>query len=322
MKIYILRRFLAVIPLLLAISLLTYALLDAAPGDYFTRLEEDPTISEQMLTQLRQEYGLDGGFWYRYYKWLGNAVTGNFGYSFENRIPVFKLVMERLSNTLTLAITALLFSWGLAIPLGIAAAVRRNKFIDKFASVVSFFGLSIPSVFFALLMVMFAYKSGLFPTGGMHDLINYDDMTGWQSFVDLLHHLVLPTIVLGTIGMAGYMRQMRGSMVETLSQDYIRTAKAKGLSNKQVLFGHALGNAINPLITLFGYSLAHLLNGSFLVEVVMSWPGMARLVVTSIFAQDEPVVMASVMMSAVMLIVGNLIADIMLATVDPRIRLE
>ena len=322
MKIFLLRRFLSIIPLLLAITLITHVLLYLAPGDYFSKLEEDPTITAEQLARLRQEFGLDGGVLYRYWKWLGNAVTGNFGYSFDNRIPVFDLVMERLGNTLLLALSSLVFSWGLAIPLGIFAAVYRNKLIDKFASVVSFLGLSIPSVFFALLMVLFAHLTGWFPTGGIHNQIDWDDYNWFQRFTDTLHHLILPTIVLGTIGMAQYMRQMRGSMVETLSQDYIRTAKAKGLSFRQVLINHGLGNAINPLITLFGFSLAYLLNGSFLVEIVMSWPGMARLTVSALFSQDEPLVMASVVMSSVMLIAGNLMADIMLAIVDPRIRLD
>lgn len=322
MKTYLLRRLLASIPLLLAITFLTFLLLSKTPGDYFSRLAEDPSISPQHLAQLRAQYGLDGGFWYRYGMWLKNAVQGNFGYSFENRIAVFDLVMERMANTLLLAFSAMAFSWLLAIPLGMLAALKRNKLFDKIATIFSIVGLSIPGVFFALLMLLFAAKSNLFPTGGIHDQIYWDDFNTWEKFWDTAHHLILPTIVLGTAGMAQYMRLMRGSMVETLGQDYIRTARAKGLSKRQVLFKHGFGNAINPLITLFGFSLANLLSGSFLVEFVMSWPGMARLTLNAITTKDEPLVMASVVMSGVMLIFGNLIADILLAIVDPRIRLE
>lgn len=322
MRTFLLRRFLSVIPLLVAITFITFTLLYFSPGDYFTKLAEDPSISEEHLARLRTEFGLDGGFWYRYSKWLGNAVTGNFGYSFENRIPVFELVIERLGNTLLLAISAMSFAWLLSIPLGMIAALNRNKMFDKISTVVSIVGLSIPNVFFSLLMILFAAETDLFPTGGIHNQIDWDDFNLWQKFWDSAHHLVLPTIVLGTSGMAQYMRLMRGNMVETLGQDYMRTARAKGLTKRQVLFKHGFGNAINPLITMFGFSLAALLSGSFLVEIVMSWPGMARLVLNAIITKDEPLVMASVVMSACMLVLGNLIADILLAVVDPRIRLE
>lgn len=319
---FLIRRLLATLPLLIAVTFITHCFLYFAPGDYVTRLEENPTISAEHLALLRHDFGLDGGLMERYARWLGRAVRGDFGYSFENRIPVFKLVMERMGNTILLMGCALLVSWGFAIPLGIVAAVKRNKMLDKFAGIFSFMGLSIPSVFFSLLMLLFAVKTGLFPTGGIHNQIYWDDYNAWEKIVDTLYHLILPTIVIGTIGIASYMRFMRANMVETLSQDYIRTARAKGLSRRQVIFKHAFGNAVNPLITLFGFSLSELLTGSFLVEVVMSWPGMARLTVTALFAQDQPVVMASVVMSGVLLIVGNLIADILLAIVDPRIRLE
>jgi peptide/nickel transport system permease protein len=322
MRNFLIRRLFAAIPLVLAVTFLTQLLLFYSQGDYVTRLEEDPTISAEHLSRLRTEFGLDGGFWERYARWLGNAVRGNLGFSFENRIPVFDLVIERMGNTLLLMGCAMAVSWLIALPLGIIAAVKRNHFIDKISGVFSFIGLSIPSVFFALLALMFAAKTGWFPTGSIHNQILWDDFNWWQKIIDVAHHLVLPTLVIGTIGVASYMRFMRANMVETLSQDYIRTARAKGLSRRQVLFKHAFGNAVNPLITLFGFSLSELLAGSFLVEIVLSWPGMARLTVSSLFAKDVPVVMAAVVMSAVLLIVGNLVADVLLAIVDPRIRLQ
>lgn len=322
MWIYILRRFLAIPPLLLAVSFLTHVLLYISPGDYFTRLAENPSVSEEYMAQLRAQYGLDGGVFYRYWRWVLNAVTGEFGYSFRFDMPVFDLIGERLSNTLLLSVSSLVVAWGLALPLGVYAATHQGKLMDKAVAFISFVGLSIPRVFFALLMLMFAAVTGWFPTGGMRDQINWDDFTAWQKVVDVAHHLVLPTIVIGTTQMASYMRQMRAEMVETLSKDFVRTARAKGLGHWAVVYKHAFGNAVNPLITLFGYSLAALLTGSFLVEVVFSWPGLARLTVDAVFAQDEPVVMASVVMATVMLVIGNLIADLMLAFVDPRIRLE
>lgn len=322
MKTFLLRRILSVFPLILAITFLTFTLLYYTPGDYFTKLAEDPSISAEHLANLREQYGLGGSFWFRYWSWLKNAIQGNFGYSFENRIAVFDLVLERLGNTLLLAVSSMSFAWVMSIPLGMIAALNRNKIFDKVCTVVSIVGLSIPNVFFSLLMLLFAAKTDWFPTGGIHNQIDWDDFNAWQKFTDTVWHLILPMIVIGTSGMAQYMRLMRGSMVETLGQDYIRTARAKGLTKRQVLFKHGFGNAINPLITLFGFSLASLLSGSFLVEIVMSWPGMARLVLNAIVTKDEPLVMAAVVMSGCMLILGNLVADILLAVVDPRIRLD
>lgn len=319
---FIARRLLAIPPLLLAVTFLTYCLLYAAPGDYFTRLAEDPQVTEEYLSALRAKYGLEGGLFGRYWAWLINAIQLDFGDSFRFDLPVFDLIAERLSNTLLLTGSALIIAWGLAIPLGVMAGVNQGKWLDKGASFISFVGLSIPRVFFALLMVMFAAVTELFPVGGMRDQIYWDDFTPWEQVVDVAHHLVLPAIVIGTTSMAGYMRQMRAEMVETLSKDFVRTARAKGLTRRQVVYKHAFGNAVNPLITLFGYSLAALLTGSFLVEVVFAWPGLARLTVDAVFAQDEPLVMAAVLVATLMLVAGNTIADLLLAFVDPRIRLE
>ena len=322
MWIYILRRLLAIPPLLIAVSLLTFALIDLAPGDYFTRLEENPAVSQEYIADLRESRGMGGGFVERYSKWVVNACQLDFGYSFKENRPVFDLVGERLFNTLILSLGALILAWGLALPLGVLAGVHQGRLLDRIAGFISFFGLSIPRVFFALLMVMFAARTKWFPVGGMRDNVYWDEFTAWEKVIDVAHHLVLPVIVVGTTQMASYMRQMRAEMVETLSKDYVRTAMAKGLSHWQVVYKHAFGNAVNPLITLFGYSLAGLLTGSFLVEVVFAWPGLARLTVDAVFSQDEPVVMASVVMATVMLVLGNLIADLLLAFVDPRIGLE
>jgi len=319
---FIARRLVSIPPLLLAVSFITYLLLYVAPGDYFTRLCDNPAITEEMCAQLRTQYGLDGGFWKRYAFWLVNAVQFEFGYSFKYELPVFSLMAERLSNTLLLSGTSLVASWGIAIPLGVVAAVFQGKWADKAAGFISFFGLSIPRVFYALLALLFAAKTGWFPTGGMRDQIAWDDFTAWEKVKDVAHHLMLPVFVVATAEMASHMRQMRAQMIETLSKDFVRTARAKGLAYWSVVWKHAFGNAVNPLVTQFGYSLAALLTGSFLVEVVFSWPGMARLTVDAVFAQDEPLVMAAVMMATTMLVLGNLVADLLLAAIDPRIRLE
>jgi peptide/nickel transport system permease protein len=323
MKTFLIRRLLAAILLILVVTFITKAMLVLSPGDYLGNLRDNPAISKDYLERLQRLYHLDSNnIFERYWYWLWPALRGDFGYSFLYHDSVWGLIGERLLNTLMLTGAALIFSWGLGIPLGVMAAVYRNRWLDKLLSFVSFFGLSIPSVFFSLLMVMFAAKTGLFPVDGIHDQVMWDVMSPWEKIVDTLHHLVLPTIVLGTLGLAQYTRQMRSEMIETLSQDYIRTARAKGLSWRRVVFRHALGNAINPLVTLFGFSLGTLLAGALLTEYVFSWPGLGTLTYNALVNEDEPLVMAAVTMLVLMLVLGNLIADVLLAAIDPRIRLE
>jgi len=323
MKTFLIRRVLAAIPLIIVVTFITKALLVASPGDFLDTLRLMPSISREHLSQMERMYHLDShNVFERYWYWLWPALRGDFGYSFTKSAPVWSLIGERVLNTLLLTGSALVFSWVFAIPLGVLAAVYRNRWVDKLIGFISFSGLSIPSLFFSLLMILFAAKTGLFPVGGIHNQVMWDVMTGWERFVDTLWHLVLPMIVLGTIGLAQYVRQMRSEMIETLSQDYIRTARAKGLSRWRVLTRHALGNAINPLVTIFGFSLATLLAGALLTEYVFAWPGLGTLIFDALTNKDEPLVMASVVMLVLMLVIGNLIADVLLAIIDPRIRLE
>lgn len=323
MKTFLIRRLLAAIPLIIVVTFITKAMLVASPGNFLDALRLNPSITRDYVAELERKYHLDSNnVFERYWYWFWPAVQGDFGYSFTKSAPVSSLIGERVLNTLLLTGSALVFSWCFAIPLGVLAAMYRNRWADKIIGFVSFFGLSIPSVFFSLLMILFAAKSGLFPAGGIHNQVMWEVMTPWQKFVDTLWHLVLPMIVLGTIGLAQYVRQMRSEMIETLSQDYIRTARAKGLSQWRVLTRHALGNAINPLITIFGFSLASLLAGALLTESVFGWPGLGVLTFDALIDKDEPLVMASVVMLVLMLVIGNLIADLLLALIDPRIRLD
>ncbi len=323
MKTFLIRRLLAVIPLIIAVTFITKALLVASPGNFLDSLRLNPSITRDYLDQMERMYHLDSNnVFERYWYWVWPALQGDLGYSFVKSAPVSSLIAERVPNTLLLTGAALVFSWLFAIPLGMLAAVYRNRWVDKLIGFISFFGLSIPSIFFSLLLILFAAKTGLFPAGGIHNQVMWDVMTSWEKFVDTLWHLVLPTIVLGTIGLAQYVRQMRSEMIETLSQDYIRTARAKGLSQWRVLTRHALGNAINPLVTIFGFSLATLLAGALLTEFVFGWPGLGTLIFDALTNKDEPLVMASVVMLVLMLVIGNLIADVLLAIIDPRIRLE
>jgi peptide/nickel transport system permease protein len=323
MKTFLIRRLLAAIPLIIVVTFITKAMLVLSPGNYLSELQGRPGISQEYIERMEKKYHLDSrNVFERYWYWLWPAMRGDFGYSFLKSASVVSLIGERVLNTLLLTGSALLFSWLLAIPLGVLAAVYRNRWIDKLCSFISFFGLSIPSLFFSLLMILFAARTGWFPPGGIHEQVMWDVMTPWEKFTDTLWHLVLPTIVLGTIGLAQYMRQMRSEMLETLSQDYIRTARAKGVGRWRVIFKHALGNAINPLVTLFGLSLGFLLAGALLTEYVFAWPGLGTLTYEALTSKDEPLVMAAVTMLVLMLVMGNLVADFMLAIIDPRIRLE
>jgi peptide/nickel transport system permease protein len=331
---FIFRRLLQAIPLLLGASFITFFLINQSPGNYLSQMKLNPQVSEEFIEREEKRLGLDKpwivsyGLWLRGITWGENATWTpwwkeggclNFGYSFALRRPVFDVIKERAANTILISICALTFGWLLAIPLGILAGAKQYSWLDKIASGSAFIGLSIPSVFLALLAIYFAKVTGWFPTGGLQNVRGWDSFTGWEKFLNKAHHLVLPTIVLGSSMTASYMRQMRGNLLDVLRSDYVRTARAKGLGEGTVLVKHAVRNAINPLITLFGYSLSDLLSGAFLVEVVMSLPGLGRTTVQAFFDKDLFLVTASVLVATFMLVMGNALADILLAITDPRI---
>ncbi|MCE9636365.1 MAG: ABC transporter permease [Planctomycetes bacterium] len=256
-----------------------------------------------------------------YVAWFGNVITGDLGTSWSHKAPVMDVMLERLWNTLKLEIVALIIAWGLAIPLGVWSGVRPNSLLDHLCGAVAYMSLSMPGVFLSLLALFLALSTGWFPVGDMHSL-DHERMGFFAQLTDAGWHIILPASVIGFTSIAYYMRQMRGQMVEAMSSDYVRTARAKGVSARRVQFVHALRNAINPLVTMFGFSLAALLSGSFLVELIFNWPGLAVVTTNAVFAKDEPLVMASVLFSALLLVAGNMFADVLLAIVDPRIRAE
>ncbi|MBF0478502.1 MAG: ABC transporter permease [Candidatus Omnitrophica bacterium] len=318
---YILKRILIAIPLLLVMSMLTFFLMHLTPGNFFDSLRLDPQISKETILRYEQLYQLDKPWWYQYVYWLKNIVHLQFGYSFFYNIPVVKVLGPRLMNTFILALASLLLTWLVAIPLGIWAAVSRGKWIDKLLSFVSFCGLSIPSFFLALLLLFIVSLTGGLPLGGMHSA-SYDLLPWWGKFLDLLKHLVIPTLAI-SIGSLGALQMiMRGNFLEVMGQQYILTARAKGLPEGRVLYVHALRNAINPLITLFGYELSGLLSGAALTEIICNWPGLGSLMLTAVRSKDVYLVMASMLMGGILLVLGNLIADILLVWSDPRIRYE
>lgn len=317
---YTLRRLLQIIPLLLGISFISFVVMKAAPGDYLTQMSANPAIRPETIARLRHDFGLDRPPLVQYLFWLRNALHGDFGYSFAYKEPVFALMRQYAGNTLILGLTAMVFSWAIAIPMGVYSATHKNGLIDRLMSFTAFTGISLPAFFVALLALLLAQKTGWFPVGGMESTDH--DTLSWSGKVwDVAKHLILPTLVLGTRELATIMRQMRGNLLDVLNENYIQAARARGLAERTVIVRHAVRNAINPLITLFGYDLAGLLAGAALVEIVMNWPGLGRLLLTAVQTQDLYVAMGSFVMGAVLLILGNLVADVLLAVTDPRIKL-
>ncbi len=318
---YIVRRFLHMFPLVIGISLISFFIIQLAPGDFLTQQALNPQVSAERIAQERARFGLDEPVYVQYFIWLKNALRLDFGHSFSYRVPVFRLIASRLFNTFILSLSAMIFTWILSIPLGIISAIKQYTWVDKLLTFLAFLGLAIPNFFFALLLLFMAMRTGWFPVGGMYS-VNYHSLSLLAKIGDRLYHLILPTIVLGTSGMAGLMRQMRGNLLDYLKADFVTTARAKGLSERVVIWKHAVRNAINPIITIFGLSLPGLLSGAALTEIVMAWPGLGRLMLEAVLAQDLYLVMGSLIMGSVLLILGNLVADLLLAWVDPRIRYD
>ncbi len=316
---YIVRRLILAIPVLLGVSVLAFLVISAAPGDFLDQYRLSPSISPEQIKVLERQFGFDKPIYVQYFKWLWEVLHGNFGYSFEYHVPVFNLIWRRLGATLLLSVFTMIFTWGIAIPLGIYAALHQYSPSDQGLSVFAFIGLSIPNFFFALLWLFMSAKTGWFPIGGIISL-NHDELSMIGKIGDYLWHVVGPVVTLGTAGLAGQMRQMRGQLLDQLNQDYVIFARAKGMPEHNVIYTHAVRNAINPLITMFGYALSALLGGAVLTETVFGWPGMGRLVIEALTSQDLFLVMASLLLASIMLVLGNLSADLLLAWVDPRIR--
>lgn len=318
---YIARRFLQIIPLLLAITILSFGIMQLAPGNYLDTLRGQPTISPATIERLTHQFGLDQPWYVQYWRWLVNALHGNFGYSFTFKIPIFKLIEQRLYYTLLLSFWSIVVAWGIGIPLGIYAALHRNSWPDRLVSLLSYTQTALPGFFVALLCLMYAANTGYFPLGGATS-VNYESLSQWGKIKDTGLHLFLPVFVLGLRGIGGLLRQMRGNTLEVLSENYILAARARGLSERKVIWKHAFRNSLNPLITLFGFELAGLLAGAALVEKVLAWPGLGLLLLDAVQNRDIYVAMGSFVIGTVLLILGNLIADIVLAVTDPRIRLS
>lgn len=315
---YIFKRVLQTIPLLIIVSLLSFFIIRLSPVDPLAELRLNPSISQETLDKEIKRLNLDKPIYIQYFSWAKSFVKGDLGYTSAGEKVSTKL-KERIPNTLLLTLVVIFMTWSVGIPLGIISAYKKETAFDRILTVLSSIGMAIPSFFFAILMLLFAVKTEWFPVGGLTSY-NFNEMSFGAKIIDIARHLVLPAFVLFTISLSGLQRQMRANMLEVLDSDYVKFARAKGLSEGKVVFKHALRNAVNPMITLLGFEFAGLLSGAALTEYVFQYPGLGRLILEAVMKSDINLVMASLMMGTIMLILGNLFADILLMITDPRVR--
>ncbi|MEM9090780.1 MAG: ABC transporter permease [Cyanobacteria bacterium P01_F01_bin.53] len=320
---YIVKRLLIALMTLLLATMFSFLVVQLAPGDFLTPFRQNPEMSEDTLKLLESQYGLDKPIWTQYGLWLWQVVRHfNFGISFAYQRPAIEILWERVPNTILMSAASIFMTWAIAIPLGIISAVNQNRWPDRFLRFFSYLGQGFPTIITGLLFLFFAQvTSPLFPVGGRTSLY-HEDLNWIGQILDVAWHLILPTLALSITGFAGLQRLMRGQLLDVLRQDYIQTARAKGLPENKVIYVHALRNAVNPLITLLGFEFSSLLSGSFIVENYFAWPGLGTLTLEAVQKQDLYLIMASLVLGAVMLIVGNFLADLALSFVDPRIKLS
>lgn len=318
---FLLRRVIHGIFLLMGVSVLSFLLMELAPGDFFAEMRLNPQVSAETLAGLRQQYGLDRPLPVRYLHWIQSVAKGEFGFSFAYNTPVSRLLWPRARNTLVLTVPAAILAWLIAIPIGVVSAARRGKWEDKIASVSVTALLATPELLLALGFLLIALRTGYLPSGGMAS-IGFDELSRWGKFKDAVSHLAIPVTVLTLGSLPILVRHVRATMLEVLRSPFIHAARAHGISGRRLLFRHALPAALNPLVSLFGFSIAGLLSASLLVEVIVSWPGLGPLLLDAILGRDFYVVIGAILFSTMFLVAGTFISDLLLFAADPRIRTE
>ena len=316
---YIVKRILQGILIIFIVSFISFFLIRLSPVDPLAELKMNPSNTRRTLEEEKIRLGLDKPILIQYFIWGKNFVRGNMGTTVSGEKVSVK-IKERAFNTVLLSLSVIFWTWIIGIPLGVIAALNYRSTFDRILTVLSSVGMAIPSFFFAILLLIFAQKTGWFPIGGLTSP-NFSNLDLWHKFFAVMHHLFLPTLVLTTISLAGLSRQMRSNLLDALDSDYVKFAKAKGLPPSKVIVKHALRNAINPLVTLLGFEFAALLSGAALTEYVFQYPGLGRLILEAVMKSDINLVMASLVIGSFMLILGNILADILLKLTDPRVRL-
>jgi peptide/nickel transport system permease protein len=318
MRNFILRRLLQTIPMLFLASLLIFMLFALTPGDF---IDGNVTLTAQRVAELKALYGLDQPVFTRYLRWLGQLLQGNLGFSLQYQIPVSQLLNQYIWNSFLLAGISMVLYWGIALAVGIVSALKPYSLFDHVVSVVIFAAMSFPTFFLCLLLIKwFAVDLHWLPVGGMTN--TGSDATGWAWVMQVAAHLILPVLALVMLQAGSLTRYFRASMLDVIRMDFIRTARAKGLRERTVIFKHALRNALLPLITLMGFELPGLFSGAIITEKVFNWPGAGHINIDSLAARDYPVLMGFTLFLAVLTILGNLIADVLYAWADPRIRVK
>ena len=321
---YLVKRIFFMVPLLLGITVICFFVMHLAPGkptDLQTQM--NPKSSAEMKARLLSMYELDKPISVQYLSWLKKLARGDLGISFSSdHRPVSDKILERLPITIVINFLSLLIIIVVAVPIGVLSAVHQDSLFDKVMSVFVFVGFAVPTFWLALLMmILFGVQWGWLPISGLRSL-NYEYLSTWEQMIDLARHLILPVFISAFGGLAGLSRYMRANMLEVIRQDYILTARAKGLSERQVIYKHALRNALLPAITILGLSIPGLIGGSVIFETIFAIPGMGQLFYMSVMARDYPTVMGILLIGAVLTLVGNLIADVSYAVADPRIRIS
>ena len=320
MRQYITRRLLQMIPVLIGVSIVIFLIVQLAPGDALTG-KMDKGLTAERKQELRHQMGLDLRLDQQYLRWAGGVIHGDFGESTNFKQPVGKVMNTYIWNSFYLAILSLILSVLISIPIGVVSATKQYSKFDGFFTVFALIGISMPSFFFGMLLIkIFAVDLGVLPVTGMTTAGSVS--TGISYWLDIARHMILPLIVLTLGSVAGLMRYTRSSMLEVIRQDYIRTARAKGLKEKVVIYRHALRNGMIPVITLLGFWLPGLFSGAFITETIFGWPGIGPIAINAVSGRDYPLLMGINILLAALTLFGNLIADVTYAVVDPRIRLK
>lgn len=320
MRKYVFKRLIQSIPVLFGISIIVFVLVKMQPGDPFSSMM-DPNLTKEMQKKMLDELGYNDPILIQYFKWLLRALQGNLGYSIQFKQPVLTVIASRLGNTVILSLCSMILSILIAIPCGVISATKQRTKTDYVVTVFAFMGLSIPSFFFGMLLIkIFSVDLGWLPISGM--VSTGVNLKGWAAAFDIAKHMILPMIVLALINTASLMRYTRSDMIEILKTDYIRTARAKGVRRRSIIYQHALKNELLPLITVVTMQIPALLSGALLTETIFVWPGIGRLNFNAVMSRDYPLIMGIVMMVAVISLLTNLLADILYAVVDKRINFD
>ncbi|TQR18762.1 ABC transporter permease [Psychrobacillus soli] len=318
MRNYVLKRLLYLIPTLIGASMLIFFLYSLVPGNF---VDSDPNLTTERKAELYALYGFDQPDIERYFIWIGNLLQGDLGYSLQFQRPVTEVLGNYIWSSFFVALASLILTWLIAVIIGVVSATKQYSFFDSFITIIVFAAMATPSFFLGLILIKFlAVDLGWFPAGGM--ITTGSNLTGWDYVKDVAEHMILPVLVLTMLGIGGLTRYFRTNMLEVIKQDFVRTARAKGLKERVVIYKHALRNALLPAITLFAFELPALFSGAIITEQIFNWPGIGAIYMQAFTVRDYPLLMGFTMFIALLTVISNLLADLLYGVADPRVRLK